>query len=95
MNLMEERHEADIEGLLSMFPPKPEQTYRYLLLRRPRSIGTQPEDYTDWIDYDERRLIPEYGVSAWGELFYNRELTTQEVADYELFECHTEERLHG
>ena len=61
--------------------------FRYLLLMRPRSIGTQPNGYKDWIDYDERKWVPEYGVNAWGELFYDRELTPQEVAEYELFCC--------
>ena len=60
--------------------------YKYYLLMRPRSIGTNPKDATGWIDYDERRFIPEIGKYAWGELYFRRQLTEEEVAEYELFD---------
>lgn len=60
--------------------------YKYYLLTRPRSIGTNPKDATAWIDYDERRYVEEIGKYAWGELYYKRQLTDKEIAEYELFD---------
>jgi len=61
--------------------------YKYYLLMRPRSIGTNPKDVKGWVDYDERRFIPEIGRHAWGELYYDRQLTDIEVREFELFDC--------
>ena len=61
--------------------------YKYYLILRGRSIGTQPEGYVGWTDYTERRAVPEIARMAWGELYYDRELTEKEVRDYDLHSC--------
>lgn len=69
--------------------------YKYYLLMRPRSIGTNPRDVTGWVDYDDRRYIPEIGRYAWGELYYKRRLTDKEVVEYELFDCGYTSRIEN
>jgi hypothetical protein len=61
--------------------------YKYYLLLRGRSIGTQPDGYVGWTDYTEQRFVPEIGRNAWGELYYDNKLTDREVKNYELFDA--------
>lgn len=67
--------------------------YKYYLIERPRSIGTQPDGYVDWKDYDQREFIPEIRHRAWGELLYDRRLTPEEVKRYELIDANGPELL--
>lgn len=60
--------------------------YKYYLLLRGRSIGTQPDGAVGWTDYTARKFVPEIGREAWGELYYNRKLTEHEVRSYDLYE---------
>lgn len=56
---------------------------KYYALMRPVGIGTYPKNgMMDFINYDSRRDVG--GRMAWAELYYNRELTAKEMADYEL-----------
>lgn len=60
---------------------------KYYSVMRPVSIGTAPKSgMMDFINYDDRTEIRTNNgiVRAWAELYYNRELTEQEVRDYEL-----------
>ena len=61
--------------------------YKYYLLLRGRSIGTQPDGYVGWTDYTQRKEIPEIGRGAWGELYYKRQLTDKEVHDSDLYDA--------
>lgn len=61
--------------------------YKYYLTERPRSIATQPDGYKDWIDYDERAYISEIGRSVWGALYYDRQLTQEEIERFELYDA--------
>jgi len=54
---------------------------------RPVSIGTAPKSgMMDFINYDDRTEIQtDNGViRVWAEIYYNRELTEQEMKDYEM-----------
>lgn len=56
---------------------------KYYSLLRPVSIGTHPKDgMMDFINYDTRTEVNEHMV--WAELYYSRELTEQELVDYEM-----------
>lgn len=60
---------------------------KYYSIMRPVSIGTAPKSgMVDFINYDNRTEIRTNNgvVRAWAELYYNRELTEQELKDYEL-----------
>ena len=61
--------------------------YKYYLLLRGRSIGTQPDGAVGWTDYTARKFVPEIGREAWGELYYDRKLTDQEVRSYDLYDA--------
>lgn len=52
---------------------------KYYSILRPVSIGTQPKQgFMDFINYSEKTN------EAWAELYYNRELTVEEMEQYEL-----------
>lgn len=60
---------------------------KYYSVMRPVSIGTAPKSgMMDFINYDDRTDIQANDgvIRAWAELYYNRELTDQEMKDYEL-----------
>lgn len=66
---------------------------KYYSVARPASIGAQPViGFMDFINYDSRTEIQTaYGVvRAWAELYYNRELTEQELRDYEIVRARKE-----
>lgn len=67
--------------------------YKYYLTMRPRSIGTQPRDLADWKDYDKRTYVEEINHKAWGELYYERRLTQDEIKRYELIDVNGPEIL--
>lgn len=55
---------------------------KYYSIMRPVSIGTHPKGMEDFINYDTRTEIN--GRMVWAELYYSRELTQKELADYEM-----------
>lgn len=60
---------------------------KYYSVMRPASIGAQPAaGFMDFINYDDRKEIQTHNgtIRAWAELYYNRELTEQEMKDYEI-----------
>lgn len=60
--------------------------FKYYSTERPVSIGTQPTfGFMDFINCDERTEID--GRMVWAELYYNRELTSKEMRDYELIKA--------
>jgi len=60
---------------------------KYYSIMRPVSIGTAPKSgMMDFINYNDRMEIQTNNgvIRAWAELYYNRELTEQEMKDYEM-----------
>ena len=58
--------------------------YKYFSVARPIDIGTCPTSgIMDSINYGERTEVKN-GLMAWGEIYYNRPLTAQEMREYEL-----------
>ncbi len=60
---------------------------KYYSIMRPVSLGTAPKSgMMDFINYDDRMEIQTNNgvVRAWAEIYYNRELTEQEMYDYEM-----------
>lgn len=55
---------------------------KYYSIMRPVSIGTHPKGMEGFINYDTRTEIN--GRMVWAELYYSRELTQKELADYEM-----------
>lgn len=60
-------------------------TYRYYSTQRPLMPGSCPRaGVQEVVNYDEKKFCEEIGMDAWGFVEYTRELTKQEVDDYEL-----------
>lgn len=56
---------------------------KYYTTLRPVSIGSQPKKgFMDFVNYDNRTEVN--GKMVWAELYYDRELSAQELKDYEL-----------
>lgn len=56
--------------------------YPYRCLMRPPDPGAVPRDGLEYVDYKAGTTLG--GHHFWGTAVYNRELTQQEIADYEL-----------
>ncbi len=60
---------------------------KYYSIMRPVGIGTaSKQGMMDFINYDDRTEIQTvHGIiRAWAEIYYNRDLTEQELHDYEM-----------
>lgn len=58
---------------------------KYYSVMRPVSIGTFPrEGVEEIVNFDNRTYCHEINREAWGYIEYNRELSEEEVAEYEL-----------
>lgn len=56
---------------------------KYYTTLRPVSIGSQlKKGFMDFVNYDNRTEVN--GKMVWAELYYDRELSAQELKDYEL-----------
>ena len=59
--------------------------YTYYSTLRPVSIGTYPKKgMVDFENFDKRRYVSAIGREAWGILYYDRELTREEMENYDL-----------
>ena len=59
--------------------------FRYFTTQRPPEFGAIPRGGLLEVDcYDCRTYVPEIDREAWGCVSYDRELSAQEVADFEL-----------
>ena len=59
--------------------------YSYFMTQRPPMPGAMPRDgLVDIEEYDSREYRYEIMREAWAKLVYSRELTRQEMSDYEL-----------
>ena len=65
--------------------------YAYGMRLRPRQPLAQPNDYIDWLDFDDRRKLSS-GDEVWSILWYNRELTDREIYNYELVRLEGEDK---
>ena len=57
---------------------------KYYLLHRPVGIGCQPKGFVGFEDFGKRTFIPEIGCEAWSAIWYDRELTEEELRNYEM-----------
>lgn len=63
-------------------------TYTYYTLYRPPMPGAIPRDGLMAVQaYDERKPIQAIGRSAWGIAIYCRQLTQDEIEEYELIQA--------
>ena len=59
--------------------------YAYYMTQRPFSIGAQPkEGLVEVEDFDSKKYIEDIDRRAWSRIVYDRELTEQEIEQYEL-----------
>lgn len=59
--------------------------YAYYMTQRPFSIGAQPkEGFVEAEDFDGKKYIEDIDRKAWSRIVYDRELTEQEIEQYEL-----------
>ena len=57
-------------------------SYRYVLTKRPPNLGCQPRGCIKVKSFIEKQ---EYkGIEGWGYVDYSKELTEQQINDYEL-----------
>lgn len=55
------------------------------MTKRPFSIGAQPnEGFVEAEDFDGKKYIEDIDREAWSRIVYDRELTEQEIEQYEL-----------
>ena len=60
--------------------------HTYYMILRPLGIGCQPKGFVDHKDYGKRTFVPEINHEAWGEVTYDRELSPEEIRNYDLVE---------
>lgn len=59
--------------------------YKYFCPMRPPTLGAVPKDGLCYVEpFRVRKYVKCIGRLAWGYAVYNRELTADEVAEYEL-----------
>lgn len=59
--------------------------HAYYMTQRPFSIGAQPkEGFVEAEDFDGKKYIEDIDRRAWSRIVYDRELTEQEIDQYEL-----------
>lgn len=58
------------------------QWKKYYSIMRPVSIGSHPKGIEDFINYDTRTEVN--GRMVWAEIYYNSELTQEEMEDFEM-----------
>ena len=57
--------------------------YKYYSSLRPIGPGTFPKDgMTGFKNYDRRTFVKSVNHEAWGEIFYDRQLTEKEIFSY-------------
>ena len=68
--------------------------YKYFCPNRPPQLGAVPKDGLQYVESWTRRKFV-YGINtlAWGYAVYNRELTEDEIMDYELLLAPKEESV--
>lgn len=60
------------------------KVYRYYTLCRPPMLGGIPKGAIAVCAWGSRPFVPEINRSAWGTVDYSRQLTPEEIRDYEL-----------
>lgn len=57
-------------------------SYTYHSTQRPIGPGTCPRDFEEFQNFEFRRVVD--GLRSWGTVTYNRELTPEELYQYDL-----------
>ena len=81
------KKQEDVQQNLSEDFEKTEKVkplYRYYLSERPVGIGTQPKDFLQFENFDEKKFVEEAGKEAWAFVEYDHELSEKEIKEYEL-----------
>ena len=60
--------------------------YKYYTLHRPIDIGSVPNNFIIFINYETKEKINNTSIEAWGEVYYENRLSQKEIKDYELKE---------
>lgn len=60
--------------------------YRYYTTQRPPMMGCIPKGASEIAFFDDRIFVADIGREAWGYAEYERKLSAEEIADYELVE---------
>lgn len=61
--------------------------YKYYLSLRPIGPGCQPKGFVKYESYPRRTYVTEINREAWAAIWYNRQLSDREIADYDLIEA--------
>lgn len=70
--------------------------YWYYTTQRPPAPGAVPKrGLVDMYEYEYRLYVPAIGRKAWGSVVYDRELTQEEIEDYELVQMPNEPWKEG
>lgn len=64
---------------------------KYYCIMRPPAPGAIPREVQAVHQFDDRRFVPEIDRMAWGWVRYAQELTSKEIADYELIRAPRED----
>ena len=62
---------------------------RYYLALRPVSLGTQPNGFIQYENFDCRQFCPEIDREAWGWVEYDHPLDEKQVKEYDLIHMQT------
>ena len=65
--------------------------YKYYLLLRPVDIGTVTKGFINFKNYDDKKYIKDTYIKAWGEVYYDEKLSSEEISGYDLKAEPTEE----
>lgn len=59
--------------------------YKYFCPMRPPQLGAVPKEGLQYVEFFRvRKYVYQIKEMAWGYVVYNRPLTAEEIADYEL-----------
>ncbi len=67
--------------------------FRYFLPLRPVSLGTQPNGFIDYKNFEKRQFCPEIDHDAWGWVEYDHPLTVEQMKEYDLLQMPTGNRF--
>lgn len=85
--LRKEKREAQVAELEATLGLQDNGKYRYYSTQRPISPGTYPNGENKPVsveNFDERRVVENGQLQAWGYLEYDKPLSQKEIKDYEL-----------
>ena len=66
--------------------PRTDGLHQYFCIMRPPAPGAIPAGAQSVMDFEQRAFIPEIQREAWGYALYDRQLTDDEIWEYDLVE---------